>query len=255
MSNRRLLPAAFFTATAALMVAALACTCGPVSTLSNTIGTAGAIQGTVESAVTAYGPTIEAGLTEIVPTLLAEATYMAEQATLHGPDLMATITAVVATADAGGSGGQTGQSFTQWATMAIASSQRDQPEWSAMQAVGPPNTLFCGDQSTAWSPSTTSGAAWIRVEFALAVNPTELHVYESYNPGAIYRVEAINHDGQVAAEWNGTPEQRPSPCPTTTRFDLTAATSPITAVIIYLNLDTYQNFSEIDAVELVGTIP
>jgi hypothetical protein len=77
----------------ALLLAGLACTCMPLSTLDLTNENA-------EVPEQSDGLTLAAQLTEIVPTIEAEATSLSGQATEHAPDLDATTTAVVATADA-----------------------------------------------------------------------------------------------------------------------------------------------------------
>lgn len=76
----------------ALLMAALACTCGPVTTVLNTRATAGALATDVGQGL----PTLQAAATEaaqVLPTLQAGATQ-------YGPAIEATLTAVVATADA-----------------------------------------------------------------------------------------------------------------------------------------------------------
>jgi hypothetical protein len=86
-------------ALAALTLAALACTCGPLSAVSNTSATLDAAQrtaGAIATEVDQQLPTLQALATEAgeyVPTLEAGATQ-------YGPALDATLTAVVATADA-----------------------------------------------------------------------------------------------------------------------------------------------------------
>ncbi len=93
----------FATATAALMLAALACTCLPLGQLADVQGTLGAAGGTLGAlggTVEEYYPTLEAQLTQLGPTLAAEATQVAEAATLLGPTVIAMETAAAATAAA-----------------------------------------------------------------------------------------------------------------------------------------------------------
>jgi hypothetical protein len=99
-SRRRAL---YMIVAAALLLVALACTCGPLTTLSNARATASAAKGTAEAVATQVGehlPTLQAAATDVseyLPTLQAGATQ-------YGPLLDATTTAVVATADALGGG-------------------------------------------------------------------------------------------------------------------------------------------------------
>jgi hypothetical protein len=78
----------------ALLLAGLACTCMPLSTV-DLLG-----ENANEVPEQSDGLTLAAQLTEIVPTIEAEATSFFGEATQHAPDLDATMTAVVATADA-----------------------------------------------------------------------------------------------------------------------------------------------------------
>lgn len=89
--------------TAALMLAALACTCGPLGQLANvpaTLGAAGGTLGALGGTVEEYYPTLEAQLTQFGPTVAAEATQIAEAATRLGPTAIAMETAAAATAAA-----------------------------------------------------------------------------------------------------------------------------------------------------------
>lgn len=73
----------------ALLAAGLACTCMPLSTV-DLLG---------EGSEAPREPTILAQLTNLVPTMQAEATSFFGQATQHAPDVDATMTAVIATVD------------------------------------------------------------------------------------------------------------------------------------------------------------
>ncbi len=89
--------------TAALLLAALACTCGPLSRLTNVQATLGAAAGTLGAlggTVGEYYPTLEGQLTQLGPTVAAEATQIAEAATRFGPTAIAMETAAAATAAA-----------------------------------------------------------------------------------------------------------------------------------------------------------
>jgi type II secretory pathway pseudopilin PulG len=86
MGSRRLSPLVAI-AIFALMLAALACTCGPLSRvvgtarqISETEATLSAAQEMIDSALGEFGPTIEAQMTEFGPTLIAGATQ-------YGPEL------------------------------------------------------------------------------------------------------------------------------------------------------------------------
>lgn len=82
-----------------LALAALACTCGPLSAVGRVAATLQAVGSTAE----AIGPTLEIQLTEFGPRVQAELTRLAEDVTRRGPEVYATATAAAATADALGS--------------------------------------------------------------------------------------------------------------------------------------------------------
>lgn len=75
-----------------LMLVALACTCGPLSQLSSVRATAAVAQNTVEAVATEFGKSL--------PTLEAEMTQLVDKVTQNAPMYEASLTAVVATADA-----------------------------------------------------------------------------------------------------------------------------------------------------------
>src|SRR5688500_2779860 len=97
--NKGLMYAAFLF----LMLAALACTCGPLQQATDTAGTAAAAAtsineagGTLQSAATEFGPTVEAALTN-APTFEAQMTNMiqtADAAGVNPQDIIQTATAM-----------------------------------------------------------------------------------------------------------------------------------------------------------------
>jgi hypothetical protein len=88
----------------ALVLAALACTCGPLTEVASISQTLVAVGGTVEE----YYPTLQGQLTELGPTIAAGATDIAEAATQYGPTVIAMETIAAATAAAIGGTAQPG---------------------------------------------------------------------------------------------------------------------------------------------------
>ena len=141
----------------------------------------------------------------------------------------------------------------QWATAAEASSQYTDDSWSAQQVIGAPDTLEAGDNPTAWA----AASADVEVEtlvlvFAQPVNPTGIEIYESYNPGAIAKIEVLdpNTDTWVVV-WEGVAD---------TAGETMAVFSPELAPVdfatdqVRLTIDEplIPDWNEIDAVKLVG---
>src|SRR5690349_16699198 len=73
----------------------------------------------------------------------------------------------------------------QWALSAEASSEYGTDSFSANQATGAPNTADCGDSTAAWASATASEVATLTVYFGVPVIPSEINIFQNYNPGAI----------------------------------------------------------------------
>src|SRR3954469_4984671 len=84
-------------------------------------------------------------------------------------------------------------------------STRNVPNWSYLQAVGPPDTPGAGDIVTAWaSSSTDSQKEWLILDYEKAVIPTQVFVHETCNPGALERVSIFDEKGQEITVWQGS---------------------------------------------------
>lgn len=123
------------------------------------------------------------------------------------------------------------------------------PAWSAMQAVGAPDSA-AGDQRTAWASATADGGEeWLLVDFARAVQPATIIVRENCAPGAITRIAAVSETGNEILVWQGEAPQlgavSDTPFP---------AMRPImtSKVKIYLDTSKVAGWNEIDAVQVIG---
>ncbi len=84
----------------------------------------------------------------------------------------------------------------------FSSSSRN--SWSIDQVLGKPDTTGFGDISTAWASSTPdSTVEWIILEFPFSVDSTAIQVHETYNPGAVSQVYAVNFAGKETLLWEG----------------------------------------------------
>jgi beta-lactamase regulating signal transducer with metallopeptidase domain len=108
---------------------------------------------------------------------------------------------------------------THWAKSAHASSTYAEPSgapvlatmraqtkrpWGPEQVTGPPDTPEAGDFGTAWASLTEDGQdEWLQTDYAEEVTPKEVHVYETYNPGALYKVSVFKPDGTEVEVWKG----------------------------------------------------
>ena len=138
----------------------------------------------------------------------------------------------------------------QWARTARASSEYRPDDWSALQATGKPDTMGAGDARTAWaSLSADGGEEWLELGYEHAVRPARVRVHETYNPGAVVRVEARDAEGEWRILWEGKDAVREAPgwC------EVTVAPGFVTRLIrITLDSANVAGWNEIDAVELIG---
>ncbi len=139
----------------------------------------------------------------------------------------------------------------QWASDARASSEYTDGDWSARQATGKPDTETGGDNRTAWaSKEADGGEEWIELIYEHSVRPTLLRVHETYNPGAVSKVEALDGDGRWRILWEGTDSTCESPGWLSLTFS--APEFPTKTIRITLDSGRVSGWNEIDAVELVG---
>ncbi len=143
---------------------------------------------------------------------------------------------------------------SQWATAAEASSEYTPEGWNAMQATGAPNTPDCGDYTTAWASASSTEEATLIVYFDVPVIPIEVNIYQTYNPGAITSVEMLTVDGE-SYEFEIDPDEAATECPGILSVEFDESDVLVDAIAIYLDQSLTGSWNEIDAVELVGTVP
>jgi hypothetical protein len=74
--------------------------------------------------------------------------------------------------------------------------------WGPEQATGPANTPEPGDRQTAWASATQDGDhEWLMLEYATPVRAYAVHIYETYNPGAVVRITGFTLDGSEVELW------------------------------------------------------
>lgn len=122
--------------------------------------------------------------------------------------------------------------------------------WGPEQVEGPPDTEGAGDIQTAWASQTQDGQKeWLICEFAEAVLPSAVAVYETYNPGSLEKMTAFDEDGKEHEVWSGTdPTPRTanrgtSVIPIKTKFK-------IKRVKLFFDSPSVPGWNEIDAVGL-----
>lgn len=122
--------------------------------------------------------------------------------------------------------------------------------WGPEQTTGPADTLTAGDLPTAWAPRQPDGGdEWLQLEFESPVLLAEVHVYESYNPGAISKLTTFLADGREVIIWEGTESEATAPV---ARIFSVPFAAQANVVKVYLDTRRVAGWNEIDAVELVG---
>lgn len=143
----------------------------------------------------------------------------------------------------------------QWASNATGTSEYGNPNWGFIQATGEPDTTVCGDETTAWASESSTGSDILVLEYEELVQPTEINIYQTYNPGAIIFVEVANNTEEDAETYTLPNSEDPlgnTDCPGVFTIEITEELPPINTVIIYLDQTLTGSWNEIDAVELVG---
>ena len=141
-----------------------------------------------------------------------------------------------------------------WASSVRAvSSQYSADSWSASQALGPPDAFPAGaDSPQAWaSTDADSGAEFLELDFAGQHRMSGIEVVESFNPGALARVELILAGGERALVHDGRAEVRPQSA-SRRRVEFDCTEQPVVGVRITLDSHQVSGWNEIDA---VGGVP
>jgi hypothetical protein len=146
--------------------------------------------------------------------------------------------------------------ISQWADSAEASSEFADPEWSASQAAGSPDSPGCGDYQFAWASAASDSVETLDLTYEVAVYPLEITIIESFNPDQVVKVEVYNPDtGGYYTVLQKNPMAVDRPCP----YLLTVPVEGIEfrTDLIRITIDQSQlglGWNEIDAVELVGSL-
>ena len=138
----------------------------------------------------------------------------------------------------------------QWASSAQASSAFGSTSWTAEKALGEPNVATCSDNGEAWASASSSGVDWLEVYYTTPIVPTEINIYESYNPGQVVAVELIGADGSEETVYTSDP-QKIEDCPAVLTIAVETELE-IVGVRVHVDQSVLKTWNEIDAVEVVG---
>jgi hypothetical protein len=125
--------------------------------------------------------------------------------------------------------------------------------WSPGQATGQPDTPTGGDQVTAWASQSPDGQAeWLLLDYAEAVVPKAIRVYETCSTGAVDRVTLFDAGGNEVEAWAGvdpTPQRRAIGM---SEIPVKSLGFPTKRVRVRLDSANVSSWNEVDAVGLVG---
>jgi hypothetical protein len=171
---------------------------------------------------------------------------------LAAPALACSVFGVSTTGEESPSASTGGGRLEQWAVSASASSSYGEESWSPQAAIGEPDTYpSCGDIATAWASANSTGRDWLELVYATPVVPTEIAVYQTYNPGAIYLIEVIGVSGQSYEVYDVTPAPEEE-CPYILIVNVSGVSEKIDTVVLHLDQAATGSWNEIDAVRLTG---
>ena len=148
-------------------------------------------------------------------------------------------------------------SISQWAIQATANSEYSSDQWSAAKLVGPPDVYpRYGDINGAWAAQQArqnSDDLYIELTYEQAVVVEYVDIYETYNPGAVVKIELIDSTNTVYGMWRGVAEAAPKES-RVFRIANSQVNIPVNRVRIYLDGKAVPGYNEIDAVGLTGRL-
>ena len=139
----------------------------------------------------------------------------------------------------------------QWAASASALSEYSDTDRSAAQAAGLPDTHGCADAPTAWASREHDEVTALILTYDRAVVPEYIHIYQTFNPGAITSVEVVDESGQSYTVYQAAP-QPTTDCPHVRTIGVDGIAAPVNQVVINVDQRNHPGRNEIDAVQLVG---
>lgn len=141
-----------------------------------------------------------------------------------------------------------------WAKdLRAVSSQYGTTDWSASRALGAPDALPPGQDSVnAWATTgADDGVEFIEVGFDGRHRMSAIDLVESFNPGAVSRVELLLAGGErIAVQQAIAPVQPESPF--RRRVEFTCTGEPVVGVRVTLDAAAVTGWNEIDA---IGGVP
>lgn len=145
----------------------------------------------------------------------------------------------------------------QWAASAAAGSFQGNAYgyYTPSRAVGAPKVVYAGYNTEAWCPGREStGEEWIELTFAQETKAAAVRVRQTFNPGAIAKVEATAADGTKHLWWQGVDPHTPASGREFAWFAVAVPPTsyPVAKIRLTLDLARCPGWKQIDAVQLVA---
>ena len=137
-----------------------------------------------------------------------------------------------------------------WATEILdRSSEYTQSSWSASQALGRPDVYpRAGDDPNAWAPEAADGGTeHITLALSEPQHASAVELYETYNPGAVTRVELYDLDGVRVADHARAAAPAGHGAYKRT-IELGCTDRPVASIKITLDTSAVPGWNELDAV-------
>ncbi|GKT34472.1 unnamed protein product, partial [Aduncisulcus paluster] len=125
-----------------------------------------------------------------------------------------------------------------------------------------------GDSRSTWAPAGYTGQETLVIVYDKPVLPLRMEIYETYNPGALIRVQGcyipcddIPVPGGFVDEnivwemlWENTDRKRGAPCSLINKLTLSPSGHPLNVFKLSIDCSGWSDWYEIDAINLVGDI-
>jgi streptogramin lyase len=139
----------------------------------------------------------------------------------------------------------------QWAIEAEASSSYGE-DYGADGATGPPDVEGCQDSPDAWAPATPDTLETLELEYDTPVFATQVNIHQNHQPGFVAKVELLDERGEWNTVYEAEEVELHNVCPYKMEISFEPLLFRVMSVKITVDQRQDANWSEIDAVELIG---
>nr|MBC8291453.1 hypothetical protein [Planctomycetota bacterium] len=121
------------------------------------------------------------------------------------------------------------------------------------QVTGAPDVAAPGDNGSAWASKLQDDQKeWLVCEYDKAVLLKSVSVYETYNPGALYKLTVFDPDGKEVTAWEG---KDPTPATQASGISIIPVRMkfPVKKLKLYFDSPSFPGWNEIDAVGITDS--